>query len=173
MNVTRFVLIFIFGFAFASISFAQSNIGNPVKIPPPVVINSKAQQTLPIERITIVSQSGGELYFDVEIADDNDERRIGMMYRTEVPDNTGMLFIFDDVAERRFWMKNTLVALDLLFITEDGVVHSIQHNAEPESLRLLESHGAVKAVLEIGGNVAAEKGIDVGDRVIYEFPVAE
>lgn len=163
-----FVFVFVFVFLLSAPVLAQENVGSPVSVPPPVAEIKPVPQVLPTVPLTIIKQDGSELEFSVEVADDENERRIGMMYRTEVPDNTGMLFVFDDVAERSFWMKDTYVALDLLFINEDGTIHSIQHNAEPKSLALLLSEGAVKSVLEIGGTVAVKKGIEVGDRVVFD-----
>ncbi len=163
-----FKLFFAFVLLFSVDVWAQTDVGSPVSVPPPIKEIKPVPQVLPSAALTIIKKDGGSLEFTVEVADDEGERKIGMMYRTEVPEGTGMLFIFDDVAERRFWMKDTYVPLDLLFINEDGTIQSIQHNAEPESLRILPSDGAVKSVLEIGGTVAAQMGIDVGDRVVYD-----
>ena len=166
MFVSRLILLLLLVLGASSCAFAQGNVGAPVSVPPPIVVDKPVPQVLETGEVKIITQQGDEFVFNAEIADEAEERRIGMMYRREVPENTGMLFIVEDEAERKFWMKNTYVPLDLLFIRQDGIIHNIAHNADPGSLSLLESHGAVKAVLEIGGNVAAEKNINVGDRGI-------
>lgn len=159
----------VYSFSIAGV-VAQDNAGGAVLIPPPVDGAQRKPQSLPTQEIDLLVHASGErVALSVEIADDPEERRVGMMFREYVPPKTGMLFIFDDVAERSFWMKNTFVSLDLLFIDEHGLVHHIHENAEPKSLRLLPSDGPVRAVLELGGGEVSRLGIDVGDRLEYEF----
>ena len=76
---------------------------------------------------------------------------MGLMFRNVILPGTGMLFLFDDVRERTFWMKNTWVPLDIIFIREDGVIQNIHYNAEPNSLERIHSEGEVQHVLEIAG----------------------
>ena len=77
--------------------------------------------------------------FAVEIADDDEERARGLMFRESMADDHGMLFVFDEDAPQSFWMKNTFIPLDMVFIREDGEVASIAKNAQPQSLAIISS----------------------------------
>ena len=87
------------------------------------------------------------------------------MFRTHLAPDEGMLFDFVHDGMRGFWMKNTLIPLDMLFIRSDGTVESIVANAKPLSEETIASEGPVQAVLEIAGGRAAEAGIKRGDKV--------
>ncbi len=166
-------LVFLFSTIFISFGFLQGVFadGNAVKIPPPLEGASlgvaNAPQSLETDNIKIITSDGGALTYKVEIADDEEERRIGMMFRKDVPEGTGMLFVFDDIAKRHFWMRNTLIPLDIIFLREDGVITKIHHMAEPRSLKLLSSEVASLAALELFGGEAMKKNINIGDRVIF------
>jgi uncharacterized membrane protein (UPF0127 family) len=101
----------------------------------------------------------------VELADTDEARERGLMFRSEVPAGTGMLFDFQDVEPVAFWMKNTEVPLDMLFIGADGQIRHIHANARPFDETPIPSVVPVQAVLEIAGGEAARLGIHVGDRV--------
>ncbi|MAI62859.1 MAG: hypothetical protein CBB87_10325 [Micavibrio sp. TMED27] len=117
------------------------------------------------DSITISTVNGDDLHFDVEMATTFPQWQQGLMYRTELSDHHGMLFVFDDVAMRSFWMKNTLIPLDMLFIAEDGRIHHIHHNAIPQDRTGITSKYSSKAVLELRGGAARDFGIQVGDKV--------
>ena len=91
----------------------------------------------------------------------------GLMYRAHLPPDQGMLFVFPRAGERRFWMKNTLVPLDMVFIGPDGKIGRIAANTVPMSLDPVPSIDPVSAVLEIAGGRAAELGIKDGDKVSW------
>ncbi len=168
-------LCFILG---VSSSFAQSSEGassenkGGLKIPPPIegvqTVSPHVAQNLEIDDLVIFTASGKQLNYQVEVAKTRKQQSIGMMYRDHVKPNTGMLFIFDKEAGRSFWMKNTWVSLDILFIRGDGVVHHIHRMAEPRSLDKIPSHGAIKAVLEIAGGMAEMNNINIGDRIVHD-----
>ena len=163
----RVFLLFL-GLVFVSAYLITANgQSDAVKIPPPLVENVQPQalQKTQIKIHKIVSDEHIELL--VELAKTPLEQQIGMMFREHVPENTGMLFLFDQAYERNFWMKNTLVSLDLLFIGENGLIHHIHSNAVPESLAHINSRGAALAVLEIGGGESKRLGISIGDKVLY------
>ena len=88
------------------------------------------------------------------------------MYVRELPADRGMLFLFEAPQFASFWMKNTYIPLDLLFISPDGRVANIVENATPLSLSLLESVAPVTAVLELAGGTAARLALRAGDRVL-------
>lgn len=165
-----FVCVLVFNPGGSALS-DDRNIGSPVSVPPPLAGISPPQKKVPQSLkkcpLSIHTKSGEVLNFSVEIADDEEKRRIGMMFREYIEPDTGMLFIFEDNKERHFWMKNTLVSLDIIFIREDGVITHIQRNAEPLSLRLLGSGGPAKFALEIAGGDSDRAGINIGDRVSY------
>ncbi len=102
---------------------------------------------------------------NVEIAETSEQKRVGLMFRTELPDGKGMLFPNEAPTEMTMWMRNTYIPLDMVFIRPDGVVHRIEKQTEPLSERIIKSDGPVKAVLEIAGGSADRMGLKPGDRV--------
>ena len=125
-------------------------------------------QSLPKEQLTIQTLEGKKINLTVEIATTNEEHKTGMMFRKIVSENTGMLFIFPEEAQRSFWMKNVSVPLDILFIEKNGLIHHIHPMATPfdEKTKIL-SNGQVLAVLELGGGEAERLGIQVGDIIVH------
>lgn len=108
-----------------------------------------------------------DILLDVELALNNAQQARGLMFRTYMPSDHGMLFVFNDEDKRTFWMKNTLIPLDLLFIARDGEIHHIHHNAKPQDLTRITSERDSYAVLEINGGMADKLGIVEGDYVIH------
>ena len=123
------------------------------------------QPVLPKEKLTIVTKGGAKHVFDVEMARTPAEQITGLMFRTAVPADGGMLFVWPKPIVSRMWMKHTLVPLDMVFIRADGTIDSIIANTVPHSLRVLASHGPVTATLELAGGTTARLGIVVGDKV--------
>jgi len=107
----------------------------------------------------------GVAAFSVEIADTDEERSSGLMFRTDLAPDQGMLFVFDPPREVSFWMKNTPLSLDMLFIDAAGRVCGIEAGAEPYTLTPRPSGCAARAVLEIHGGSAAELGVAAGAKV--------
>jgi uncharacterized membrane protein (UPF0127 family) len=124
------------------------------------------QPTLPKQPLTIVDDNGHRHAFQVEMATTPQQQETGLMFRTAVPADGGMLFLFPTVQPEPFWMKNTLVPLDMVFINPDGTIRAIAENTVPESLAPVDSGGPVLAVLELQGGLTAKEDISVGDRVI-------
>ncbi len=121
-----------------------------------------------LEPLAIVTAQG-ERRFLVEIADDDAERAKGLMNRAELAEDRGMLFQFREEAERSFWMKNTLIPLDILYIAADGRIVSIARETTPFSEAPIPSYGGAKGVLEIRGGLAERLGVAPGDRVRHPF----
>jgi uncharacterized protein len=117
------------------------------------------QQTLEIASKT------GVHTFAVEVVDNDAERAKVLMYRRELPEGQGMLFDFHREQEVSFWMQNTYIPLDMVFIRGDGRILRIAENTEPLSTRLIPSGGPVRAVLEVIGGTTRKLGIAPGDRV--------
>jgi uncharacterized membrane protein (UPF0127 family) len=119
-----------------------------------------------LQTLEIASKSGVHA-FAVELALTPEEQSRGLMYRKTLPEGQGMLFDFKRDQETSFWMKNTYVPLDMIFIRSDGRIHRIAENTEPLSERLVSSNGPVRAVLEVVAGTARKLGIAPGDRVAH------
>ena len=117
-------------------------------------------------RLTIEARNGAHS-FAVEIVDTPEMRAQGLMYREELAPDAGMLFDFKESRPVSFWMRNTLNPLDMIFITEEGLVANVHAQARPHDPTSIPSDGPVMFVLEIPGGRAAELGIAAGDRVIH------
>lgn len=107
----------------------------------------------------------GQAQFTVEVADDEDERAQGLMHRKDLARSAGMLFVYDQPRTVRFWMKNTLIPLDMIFADASGTVRRIHHRAQPHSERLIPGGSDIKYVLEINGGMAAMLGITEGSQL--------
>ncbi len=117
-----------------------------------------------LDKLEIATSTGVHV-FSVEMAQTDSERERGLMYRRFLPGDRGMLFDFKREAPVMFWMKNTYIPLDMIFISRAGVVTSIAANAEPLSERLIPSGGPCYGVLEVNAGVAASIGLKPGDKV--------
>ncbi len=106
--------------------------------------------------------------FNVEVARTDAEQDKGLMFRTSLPADGGMLFPFDKPRIGSFWMKNTLIPLDMIFVRADGSIDRIAENTIPESLEPVVSGGEVAAVLELAGGTAARLNIDETARVTWQ-----
>jgi uncharacterized membrane protein (UPF0127 family) len=113
----------------------------------------------------VVRAASGEHTFAVEVVDTPESRARGLMYVQELAPDAGMLFDFKEERPVSFWMQNTFIPLDMLFITADGVVKNIHVNARPHDTTSIPSEGAVQFVLEIPGGRSVELGIAAGDHV--------
>ena len=120
------------------------------------------------DTIEIVTRTGVHA-FAVELATTTAERAVGLMNRKELPEGRGMLFDFHDDQPVQFWMHNTYIPLDMIFIAGDGRVVRVAENAKPMSDDLIPSGRPVRAVLEVIGGTARKFGIAAGDRVTGAF----
>jgi uncharacterized membrane protein (UPF0127 family) len=121
-------------------------------------------QAAELQTLEIASKTGVHA-FQVEMAITPEEKEHGLMFRRELPEGQGMLFDFQFDQNVAFWMKNTYIPLDMLFIRADGRILRIAENTEPLSERNIPSGGPVRAVLEVIGGTAKKLGIAAGDRV--------
>lgn len=131
-----------------------------------------ACNSAPAAPVVTVHSASGDAEVTVELARTREELSRGLMYRTELAEDAGMLFVFAGEAERSFWMKNTPIPLDILYIRDDGTVHSIAANTTPYSEKNVPSRGPARYVLEVPGGWAARHGVKPGDRVSLP-PLAE
>jgi uncharacterized membrane protein (UPF0127 family) len=148
-------------FALSLLAAADAGARARAQDAPPADCHAQALRTEPLA----IRTGHGWVRFTVEVADTDDTREIGLMCRDKVAPDRGMLFDFKTPQPVDFWMKNTLVPLDMLFIGADGRVISIARHATPLSLTPIPSGGAVLGVLEIAGDRAADLDIKVGDKV--------
>jgi hypothetical protein len=109
----------------------------------------------------------GEYKFNVEVVDTNESRAQGLMFRTELADDAGMLFDFKEERKVSFWMQNTLIPLDMIFIRPDGTIGRIAVNTVPHSLDPVAFNEPTAAVLELAGGRTVQLGIKAGDRVSW------
>src|SRR5215467_5879266 len=114
-----------------------------------------------------IASKTGVHSFTVEVVATDEERAKGLMFRRELPEGRGMLFDFRRERPVAFWMKNTYVPLDMIFIRADGRILRIAENTEPMSESLVPSGGPVLGVLEVIAGTAKKLGIEPGDRVSY------
>ncbi len=134
----------------------------------PAEVNTRTEPP-PGDRTDVVAintSEGERVEVQAEIADDNAERQRGLMERTELAEDAGMLFVFDREQPRSFWMRNTLIPLSIAYISADGRIVDIQDmeplDDEPPSYASAEP---AKYALEVNQGFFAERGVEVGDRV--------
>lgn len=129
----------------------------------------RAENTDLTRQVTIVSQDGKKHVFQIELALTPQQQAKGLMNRTEMAKDAGMLFYFGQADERSFWMKDTLIPLDMLFLKADGTISRIHDSAVPNDLTSVKSNGPAMAVLELNGGTAKTLGIVEGDKVKHPF----
>lgn len=125
-------------------------------------------QRLPVETLSVETASGPQT-FEVEIADNDEERGRGLMFRREMARDHGMLFDFDPPREVSFWMRNTHLSLDIIFIAPDGRILNIAENTTPYSDEPIPGLGVARGVLEINAGLSRQLGIAAGDRVRHRI----
>ena len=146
--------------AFASVTCAASD-------PDPKVVDG-------VFRLPVTVQTDeGPITFQAELADDPAERTRGLMFRESMSDEHGMLFLFPVEQQLSFWMKNTLIPLDIVFIRADRTILGIVREAEPETLSSRMVPGASQFVLEINGGLAEKRGIRAGQKVTFIAPLPD
>ena len=125
-----------------------------------------AEDQLEINRVTVEGRNDTKFVFHVEMAITPFQREKGLMNRYTMPEDEGMMFVFNAIRPQSFWMKNTYIPLDIIFIGRDGRIDHIHHNAKPQDMAQITSPNPVKAVLEINGGMSDKLGIEEGN-IIY------
>lgn len=160
----RFVLIVGLMLAVGSASCALQAQG----LRPHEPLNPAKAQSLPTSPLTI--QSGAKTHsFVVELADTDRQREIGLMHRNDLAANHGMLFDFQGEQMLRFWMRNTFIPLDMIFIRATGEIIFIAENTVPHSDAQVASPQPVQAVLEVPGGTSARLGLKAADIVHHQI----
>ena len=144
----------------------------PPRVEKPVVTDITAQDyvmpKLPHARVTLVDAYGGKHPVDAEVAYTRDARTRGLMWRTELAEGTGMLFIFKGDSWLSFWMKNTLIPLDMVFIKSDLTIVGIVEKAEPKTLTARAPDEESMYVLEVPSGWSEKIGLKRGLKVKLE-----
>lgn len=115
--------------------------------------------------VVTVHSASGDASVTVELALTHEEQARGLMYRTELAEDAGMLFVFDDEAERTFWMSNTPISLDIIYVKGDSSIVSIAAHTTPYSEKTIPSRGPARYVLEVPAGWAGRHGVKAGDRL--------
>ena len=144
----------------------------PAQPPKPVVTDITAEDypmpRLPRAKVTLVDTAGRKLPIESEVAFTRDSRTRGLMWRYNLAERSGMLFIFTREQPLSFWMRNTLIPLDMIFIDAKGKIVSIVENAEPRTLSSRPSAAPATYVLEVPGGYCAKSGVKAGSSVSFE-----
>ena len=141
----------------ASLAACQPSASNAVEL---------GRSPAGLEQAPLTIESGRAKHrFTVEVASTPEQQQMGLMHRSALAPDRGMIFPFDAPRPASFWMKNTLIPLDMIFVRADGSIANIEANTVPLSLQPVSSDGPVAAVLEIAGGRSAELGIKAGDKV--------
>ncbi len=151
------------GFRRAALSAALLPFLLALMLTPTMVL---AQPAMRHDMLKIVTSSG-EHTFKVEIAETDEQKARGLMFRRSLADDAGMLFPYSTDQEITMWMRNTYISLDMVFIRSDGIVHRIAKGTEPFSEAVIASNGAVRAVLEIRAGIADKIGLKPGDKIVF------
>ena len=112
-----------------------------------------------IENLEIINDIGKPIQYHVEVAKTDEEQAMGLMNRLHLKNNSCMIFLFDNEKKASFWMKNTFIPLDIIFINKNGSINRIYKNTKPKSLKRIKSKGEVLAVLEINAGEAIRNNI--------------
>ena len=137
---------------------------------PPAGETAAVQSTLPVEKAVFELQNGEKHAVELEVASKPVDLEMGLMFRKEMAKDHGMLFEMGHIpAPTSFWMKNTLISLDMIFVDETGRIVNIARKAVPKSLTSVSSGAPVIGVIELNGGRADELGLKVGDKVVHPY----
>lgn len=139
-------------------------------MPPPAFAGTTRATAEPLSSFPlaelVIESAGKRLKFKVWIADTPERREQGLMFVKQLPPDGGMLFPYPGESDVAFWMKNTFIPLDLLFVRRDGSIARIAERARPHDLTPIPAGEPVLAVLELAGGTAAKLGLRRGDHVV-------
>ncbi len=138
-----------------------------------LIANAEAQQLAPIEEafssgVLVIDADAACYRFDIFLALDRDQQRRGLMFVRDLPETSGMLFVYPAPAVLSMWMKNTFIPLDMLFVRADGLVASIAEGTEPQSQRSISADEPVLYVLELNAGTTSRLGIVPGSRLFVD-----
>jgi uncharacterized protein len=157
-----------------ALSFLVSRVYKPVKKKPSSRQKTAISNSAPSFRkdgnlSILTSQNSSVIKLDIEIADNENERMRGLMDRHTLPENAGMLFIFDQDEPRSFWMKNTYIPLDIIYINSKMEIVSIQEYTQPKTTFSIPSEKPAMFVLEVNAGFSEKYGIKPGDKIGFKI----
>lgn len=159
------IVVFAFYFIFSNILNNNDKYNQDVE----KAMTNKATYTFVKEGELAFTEKDGKSIsvIDVEIADNDDQRMTGLMFRTEMKENQGMLFIFPYETEQSFWMKNTVLSLDMIFVNANMEIVKIHHNTKPFSEESYASGKAAQYVVEVNAGYCNKLDIKEGDKILF------
>jgi uncharacterized membrane protein (UPF0127 family) len=166
-SFTRIVLISIaFIITFAFLVFSLYKPGKKKSTFKPTTSVTKSEPSFRKDGIlSIIPSDSPPINLEIEIADDEGEIMRGLMDRLSMPENAGMFFIFDKDEPRSFWMKNTYISLDIIYINSNKEIVSIQKYTQPKTTSSIPSEEPAMYVLEVNAGFVDKFGINAGDRI--------
>ena len=136
---------------------------------PAIIKTNQLESFLGDQSHLVIQSHSGNHAFAIELADNDETRAKGLMYRTNMGPNTGMLFDFGRLQPIYMWMKNTYVSLDMLFVLEDGTIHHLVKATTPLSQSIIGSGGSVRYVLEVKKGTVDRTGVKPGDKLLHQL----
>lgn len=130
-----------------------------------------AQATLPQVEASVVTATGRTHRFRLEVAASGEEKERGLMFRTALAADEGMLFLYGESLPRYMWMKNTLIPLDMLFLDAEGRILHLHPGAQPHSLEPVGARLPIRSVVELQGGISEKLGIRIGDVLRIDSPL--
>ena len=170
IGVVILSLLFAASMFFSTPNGINSNAGNSSKKPVPTSNSKSAEPQFVKEGALQFFRDGNiSVAIDIEVADTPKEIEQGLMYRQKMDNNKGMLFILPDVKIQGFWMKNTLIPLDIIYVDTAKMIVSIQKNTVPLSRESLPSEGPAKFVIEVNAGFTDTHSLFPGDKVDFQI----
>lgn len=162
------IILIVLGLVMALPLAQQGWVGLQAMIHPTAVAAPALPQPGPMDKVDLVTATGVHRV-TVEIVADDAARAEGLMFRQSMADDHGMLFDFKRDQPAAFWMKNTYIPLDMVFIRADGTVVNIAENTVPMSEASVPSKAPVRFVLEVNAGITRKLGLKAGDRVVHQL----
>ncbi|MBO9615725.1 MAG: DUF192 domain-containing protein [Dyadobacter sp.] len=164
-SVFAFILLGVFllgGVAYFVASFSNESTPSEMHAPaiPTPVFNKEGE-------VTFLKKGQPFKKIEVEIAENEAERNKGLMFRSYLPDSVGMLFIFEQPGDHSFWMKNTSIPLDIIYVGPDKKIVSIAQNTQPYSEESIPTYGLVQYVVEVNAGFTKQNNIQSGDVISF------
>ncbi len=143
--------------------FLSAVIGMIIALTAGICLPLHARTTTPVQ----IETQNKYTTVQAEIALTPEQQALGLMYRTDLPENNGMIFLFDAPKIVTMWMKNTYIPLDMIFFNSDGIITHIHKNAIPHNETIISSQTPAVGVLEVNAGFAQKHGIGIGNKLIY------
>ncbi len=163
------ILAIIVAFAFLLFSIYNPKRNKPSASQSPSISKSTTSFRKDGRLSIFVSQNPSPILLDIEVVDKEEDRMRGLMDRYNLPETAGMLFIFPDEEPRSFWMKNTFISLDIIYINSRKEIVSIQKYTQPKSTYSIPSEKPAMYVLEVNAGFTDKNGINPGDKIEFSY----